>query len=363
MKTILRKRTAIAMLTALFISLQMMAQEGGTFTREIKKEFVVKPSTRLEMLNKYGNIDIVNREDPAITIDVQIRVNVKDREKAEELLDMISIEITQEGDAIRAVTNIDDDFGKYFRNFNSGKDGLQINYTVSMPKTVPVNLINKYGNVFVDELTSTSTLDIKYGKLTANKIIHSSKEPLSKILLSYSNGTIQECRWIEMDIKYSKISITESKALVILSKYSKVFVTNGTSIVSESKYDTYELGKLNNFVTNAAYGHFRINELTGKLQVDTRYSDVIVDHIPSGFEAVKVNNSYGNYRLGIAGDATYRLNGYAKYCSIVYPEDNNRLNRFNENNEMKINGVIGADQQANAEVNVTSHYGNVRLIP
>ncbi|MBN2813771.1 MAG: hypothetical protein JXQ80_06810, partial [Bacteroidales bacterium] len=356
MKTILHKRTTIAMLAALFISLNLMAQEGDTFTREIKKEFSVKPSTRLEILNKYGNVDIVNREDPAISIDVQIKVNVKDRKRADELLDMISIEITQEGDIIRAVTNIDDDFGKYFRGFNSGKDGLQINYTVSMPKTVPVNLINKYGNVFVDELTSTSTLDIKYGKLTANKIIHSSKEPLSKILLSYSNGTIQECRWIELDIKYSKINISDSKALVILSKYSKVFVTNGTSIVSESKYDTYEIGKLNNFVTTAAYGHFSINELTGKLQVDTKYSDVLVDQIPAGFEAIKVTNSYGNYRLGITGDASYRLNGYAKYCSIIYPENISRLNRFNENNEMKITGIVGADQQADAEVNVTSHY-------
>ena len=51
-----------------------------------------------------------------------------------------------------------------------------------MPKTLPVNLSNKYGNVFIDELVSTSTIDVKYGKLTANKILHDSKEPLTKII-------------------------------------------------------------------------------------------------------------------------------------------------------------------------------------
>jgi len=55
-------------------------------------------------------------------------------------------------------------------------------------------------------------------------------------------------------------------------------------LFSESKYDTYEIGQLNNFVTTAAYGHFKISELTGKLQVDTKYSDVIVDRISGGFD-------------------------------------------------------------------------------
>ena len=54
--------------------------------------------------------------------------------------------------------------------------------------------------------------------------------------------------------------------------------------MSESKYDTYEIGKLNNLVTTAAYGHFTIDELSGKLQVDTKYSDVMVDHVDMGFE-------------------------------------------------------------------------------
>jgi hypothetical protein len=231
-----------------------------------------------------------------------------------------------------------------------------------MPRTVPVYLSNKYGNVFIDELFATSTIDVKYGKLTANKILHDSKQPLTKILLAYSNGSIQETKWIEADIKYSKLNITESKALAIISKYSKVFITNGSSVVSESKYDTYEMDKLSNFVTNAAYGHFNIKSLSGKLQLETKYSDVIVDYISSGFEGIKVNNSYGTYKLGIDPSASYKINGYSKYCNIIYPENNARVSRINENNEMKVNGIVGSNQTPKAEVSVTSHYGNIRLI-
>jgi hypothetical protein len=360
MKAIINHQKTITVFAVLLLTMSMIAQDG-THTKEVKKEFPVNPNTRLELYNKYGNVDVVNREDAMLSINVIIKVHGRDTEKAEDLLNMINIDIAQEGDVIKAVTEIEEDFGKYFKGFHSGEN-LQINYTVTMPKTVPVYLSNKYGNVFIDELVSTSTVDVKYGKLTANKILHDSKEPLTKIYLAYSTGSIQETKWIEADIKYSKLNITESKALAIISKYSKVYITNGSSVVSESKYDTYEVEKLANFVTNAAYGHFKISSLSGKLQVETKYTDVIVDHITSGFEGIKVNNSYGSYQLGIDPGASYRINGYSKYCNIVYPENNARVSRINENNEMKINGVVGSNQSPAAEVSVTSHYGNIRLI-
>jgi hypothetical protein len=362
MKTTIKKQRLIAILAALLITTSMMAQNDG-YIKQVKKDFTVNPETRLEISNKYGNVDIVNRDDQAIAIEVKIKVNARDKSRADELLNMIDINIEQNGNVISAVTDIDKDFGRVFRGINLGNGGLEINYKVSMPKTVPLNLSNKYGNVFINELVSTSVLDIKYGKLTANKILHDSKEPLTKIFLAYSNAAVQETRWIELDIKYSKMNITESKALVILSKYSKLYIDNGSSIVCESKYDTYELGSLSNLVANAAYSHYEAKEVTDKLQLETKYTDVMVDRIHSGFESIKVSNSYGSYKLGIDPAASYRLDGYAKYCSINYPESKARVNRFNENNEMKVNGTIGDTENPKAEVSINSSYGNIRLVP
>jgi hypothetical protein len=360
MKATICNRKFAAIFIAVLLSASITAQED-MFTKEIKKEFPVNANTRFEIYNKYGNVDIVNREDAAISVNVVVQVHERDRNRADDLLEMIKINISQDGDVIKAVTDIDEDFGRFFKG--PGSDGgLQINYSISMPKTVPVYLSNKYGNVFIDQLVSTSTIDVKYGKLTANKILHDSKQPLTKIYLSYSNGSIQETKWIEADMKYSKLSITESKALAILSKYSKLYITNGSSVVSESKYDTYEIEKLSNLVTNAAYSHFKIDQLSGKLQVDTKYTDIIVERIHAGFENIKVNNSYGSYKLGIDPSASYKINGYAKYCQIIYPENNARVSRINENSEMKIDGYVGQEQAAKAEVSITSHYGNIKLV-
>jgi hypothetical protein len=231
-----------------------------------------------------------------------------------------------------------------------------------MPKTMPLNLSNKYGSVFINELSSTSTIDVKYGKLTANKILHDSEQPLTKVVLGYSNATIQECKWVKLDIKYSKIQIAQSKALIVQSKYSKIYVDNGSSLICESKYDTYELGKLNNLVASAGYTHFKIIELSNKLQIESKYSDVEIENVPAGFEHIKIENGYGSFKIGIAQDASYRIDGNARYCKIIYPEDNGRVNRFNENTEMKVNGLIGRDESTKSSVVVNSSYGNIRLV-
>jgi len=56
------------------------------------------------------------------------------------------------------------------------------------------------------------------------------------------------------------------------------------------------------------------------------------------------------------------LNGYSKYCTIIYPENNARVNQFNENNELKVDGVVGNNPKPSAEVSVNSRYGNIRLV-
>lgn len=345
----------------LLATTSLLAQED-VYQKEIRKEFSVNAETRLEIINKYGNVDIVNRADPSVTIAVRIKVDARSRERADDLLNMIRIDISQSGDLIRAITELGDDFTRSMRGMGN-RESFEINYSISMPATVPLYLENKYGNVFIEDLLANSIIDIKYGKLTANKIIHDSKEPLSKVMLAYSNGSIQEVKWIELDLKYSKLTIGEGKALAILSRYSKMNISSASSVVTDSKYDTYEFGRLTNLVANAAYGHFTVTDLTGKLQIDSKYTDVLVDRIPANFESIRITNSYGTFRLGIDPTANYRINAYSKYCSVVYPENQARVNRFNENNEMKVNGVIGNQPNAKAEVHINSHYGNIRLLP
>lgn len=352
------KRFAIV-LTVIAATFPAMGQYE--YRKDIKKEFQVNSNTQLEISNKYGNVDIKDWNNESVAIEVTIKVRTENKERADRVFSYINIILKQEGNVIKAITEFSDNFSEAFKGVNYDEKSLEINYSVFMPKYIPLSLFNKYGSVFINELSSTSTIDVKYGKLTANKILHDAQQPLTQIFLGYSNATIQECKWLKIDIKYSKLQIAQSKAVVIFSKYSKIYIDNGSSIVSEAKYDTYELGNFNNIVAVAGYTHFDIKQISNKIQFDTKYTDVIIGQVPAGFESIKINNSYGSYKIGIAKDASYSIDGYAKYCKIYYPEDNARVNRFNETTEMKINGRIGKNENSKSTVTINSNYGNIKL--
>lgn len=330
--------------------------------KEFRKEFPADQHTKLEIQNKYGNVDIKDWGNPSISIEVKVIVRSENLDKAEKILGCISINFKQEGNTVQAFTEFSNDLSSVFRDFNDDEKNLEINYSVFMPKTVPLSLVNKYGGVFINELASTSTIDVKYGKLTANKIIHDAQQPLTQIILGYSNATIQECKWIKVDIKYSKLQISQSKAIIFLSKYSKIYIDNATSLVCESKYDTYELGRLSNLVATTGYSHFSARELTNKLQIESKYTDVSIEQVPADFEQIKVENSYGSYKIAIAPEASYRIEGNARYCKIIYPEDNAKVSRFNENTDMKVSGLIGKNEATRSSVILNSSYGNIRLL-
>jgi hypothetical protein len=360
MKTKSQLSLTILALSILLPSFSSYSQ--NEFVKEFKKDFAAGKNTQLEISNKYGDVDIKDWNNESVAIEVKIIVRCDDKEKADRIFDYILIHFEQEGDILRATTEFKENLSDFLRDFNDDEKSLEVNYSVYMPKTMPLNVSNKYGSVFINELTSTSTIDVKYGKLTANKILHDSQQPLTKVVLGYSNATIQECKWVKLDIKYSKIQIPQSKAIIVQSKYSKIYIDNGSSLICESKYDTYELGKLNNLVASAGYTHFNIAELDNKLQIESKYSDVEINHVPADFEQIKIDNSYGSYKIGIAADASYHIDGNARYCKINFPEEVGRVSRFNENNEMKVNGLIGKNEDTKSSVVVNSSYGNIRLV-
>lgn len=348
------KPAQLSLILLIFSGL-VYAQDSGQ-TKTFKESFSTGENSQLTIDNKYGSVDIHDWDKNSVEIDVLVLVDNVSDERAEKILSYINVEFSQSGDDISAITTFDDKMGKS----RTGNHKLEINYTVNMPKDIKLKLSNKYGSVFITELTGHAVIDVKYGKLSAGKLLRGNEKPLTEVNLGYSNADIEEVGWLKSNIKYSTLEIEKSKALIIYSKYSHIFVDEMSSLVSESKYDEFKLGHVSNFVINTEYSNIKINELTKKLDCVTRYTNCTVEHIPSGFESIAVDTKYGGYKLGIDPAASYNLEGYAGYAKISYP-DVGRVSRISENNSMKVNGTVGSDENPTSVVKVSTKYAGVRL--
>lgn len=329
-------------------------------SKNLHKEFNADQNTLLLIQNKFGDVDINNWDKNQVVIDVTITIDHKHEDKAKELMDYIHVDISQEGNTIKAITTIDNKFSKWNFSFSDNNKEFSIDYDIKIPKNIKLDLENKYGSVFINEITGHAKIDVKYGNLKANKIIRDNKKPLSEIILGYSNGNIDECEWLNITLKYSKLEIEKSKALIAVTKYSKLYVDQGSSIVCESKYDNYKIGKITNFVATAGYTELVFSEVSKRLEIDNRYGGISVGYIPKDFEKIDIDNEYGGIKLGIDADASYQIKGYAKYADIDYP-DKGRVSRIKESNSLSVEGTVGENQNTKSEVFIQTKYGNVRL--
>lgn len=326
-------------------------------TKEFHESFSADNSTKLVIDNKYGNIDIKDWDQNQVKIDVVVKVKHSNSEKANKILSYIDVAIGESGSEISAVTSFDSKFSS-LRNDNTE---VSVDYTVQMPADISINVSNKYGNVFISEVTGHAVVNVKYGNLKANRIMRGKVKPLSEVNLKYTDAaSIEEADWLKVNMKYAHLNIDKVQALVLVSGYSEVSVDKASSIVSEAAYDEYRFGSLDNFVTTMKYSEVEIEEISKELNCETNYSDFNVGYMPAGFESVKIDNRYGSYKIGIDESASYKLDGAASYAKISYHETG-KVSRIVENNSMSVSGTVGSDSGTQSFVKVTTKYGSVKL--
>lgn len=340
------------LITLIFIAITSFATAQDSYEKKFHEEYEISKETTFEISNSFGDIKIENSNDDKITIDAEIIVNTKSQSKADKIMSSITITISQSGNIVKAITNIDD--------LKTNNSSFEINYKVTMPAYVNTNLKNKYGNVTINELSGKSNISVKYGSLSVNKILDSNEKPLSTVELGYcSKSRINEFNWGKIIIKYSKLEVGKGKALVISSKYSKLKLGNFSSIVAEGGYDDYEINSVTNFIIDAKYTDIEIEQLNKKLSVENKYGRISVDKISNDFESINVESKYGNINLGLSENASYKLYAKTKYADIKY-NDLKITKRIKESSSIEINGYSGSES-ANAKVKIISEYGDIDL--
>jgi hypothetical protein len=363
MKPLKFKKAAFILALTLLVSSTLQAA-GDEYSKNKKKEYQVNDQTVLAVINKYGDVNITNWEKDMVSIDVTVTVDHRKEEKARELLDEIIINFAQEGNKIMAETDFDKSFNRSggLFDFDSDTKEFSIDYTIKMPKYLSIELENKYGDVFIDEVTGRADIAVKYGNLKANKILRNNTKPLSHVYLAYSNGNIGEVNWLKLTLKYTPdhCEIGKSKALIAMTKYSTLELEQGSSLVCESKYDNYRIGTLSNLVCEAKYTEFNIDRVTKQIDLDSKYGDFDVNQIPAGFKKIKVDNSYGSIDLNIASNASYQLDGEAEYTDIEYPNEGS-VSRIERNTEVKVSGTVGRKSNPDSKVEINTRYGKVSL--
>jgi len=349
MKTII-KITFFVLIIILLLGIKG-AKAHDEFTRVIKKEFVVNPDAQLTVNNRFGEVHCSNWEKNSISMDVTITVTAADQEEAEKKFNRISIDFTDSPSSVTANTNIQE-------TKNSGKGRFSIDYKINMPVTINLDVTNKFGDIYINELQGKARINLGYGNLEAKKLGNSDNLldiKFSKARVNWIKGAVLSLKYSEMkldyagslrlDSKFSNLDAEKIIAINVVFEGGKLKMENSSAVESRSKFSDID-----------------IQRIEQSLNLDIQYGSCEVHEMPADFTTVSIINKYGDVSIGLSEQAKYSLEADLKFCELDFPSDKAKFSyRSTTSTSNTYKGIVGGTESPVSKVVVHSMYGNISL--
>ena len=307
------------------------ARAGDEFKKVVRKEFRVNPDAQLTINNRFGKVHITEWDKNALTIEVTITVEASDQESADKRLSKISIDFSDSPTLVSATTMFDNDK-------TPSKGHFSIDYMVSMPVTGNLDVTNKFGDIFINELQGKARIDLSYGNLDARKLDNSDNL---------------------LDIKFGKARVNSVKGAVLNLKYSQMSLDYAGSIRLNSKYSDLDAEKIIALNVLQEGGKLEM-EKSSAVESRSKFTDINIQRVD--FTSISIRNKYGDVTIGLDEQAKYQLEAELKFCNLEYPENNAKFSfRSTTPTEKTYKGIVGGSESPKSKVVVKSEFGNVRL--
>ncbi len=350
MKTIL-KITIMALLVGLATG--MKGATVNEYTRVIKKEFNVNPDAQLTVTNKFGEIHCTNWEKNVVGIEVKVIVEATNDNTAAKMLENITINFNNTASLVEATTVIEE-------MRTSGKNSFRVNYIISLPVGMSVDLTNKFGDIYLNEVSGKARISLSYGSLDVNKLNNSD----NLIEMKFCNSAkVRSVTGAVVNLKYSTLDIDYAGSLRLDSKFSNLNANKIIALNVSFEGGSVDIKNSSSIEIRSKYSDIDVDKIEQSLNLDIQYGSCSVKSMGPDFTSISINNKYAAVDIRLPETAVYNLDAAVKYCELRFADGNTALNyRSVSPTSSEYRGVVGSrDAKPKATVTVRSDYGSVSL--
>lgn len=322
--------------------------------KNIKITYLVNPDASLAITNSYGSITVMTWDEDKVDLDVTIKASSNNENWVNQRISDINIDIN----ALKSIVSATTVIGSSSSTNSSSSSNFEINYIIKIPKNSNnVTLNNKYGNIYTSELSSSTNFFCKYGMLTLGKL-NSAK---NSITMEYcDNSTISFLNTAVITAKYSNITIGQLSKLDLISEYTDVDIQEGKEVKYSSKYGSIEVDNIQDLDGLGNYLKVKIGNLNGNLNLNTKYSDIVINNASIKTNKIDIVSSYTNTRILYDENLAFNFDFYLKYANLKYGTDFNFINKEETNTAKKYMGYY--KKKAATLIKISSDFGNITVI-
>jgi hypothetical protein len=342
-----------------------LSAQNDTETRNFIKTVAVSKETTLEIVNKYGTIQITPWNKDSAYIRAEVKAYAKDRSKLGKMFNGITVNITDSKYLVTARTEFTSNINTLFESFKgmtskiiSYDSKIEINYYINIPEYLNLKIENKYGDVYMEDNTGEIKISISNGSFKANSLGKN-----SSLKIAFCDAKINAIVSGNIEASFSEVSIGETEDLSLNSISSKYDIKKAGLIRGESKRDKFFIETIGSLQGNSYFTDYIVNNIRKELNLTTRYGSISTDLIEKDFESVDINSSYTDISLKFDQGSSYNLDIRHINAFLVLPDKNTKTEEktLNEDKrEYMTYGTVGRNP-GKVKVKIDATRGNIYL--
>ncbi len=338
---------------------------GQTFSEKkiVEKSFPANGTVTLEVNNKYGTIHITSWDKDSVAIKAEIDANSQKADRLKKIMDGIDIDISENSYMIGVETEFDLNFNMLFESFKGMTNNLipydsriQVNYYISAPDYLNMRIINRYGDVYMENNSGKFELELANGSFKANSL-----KLESNLVLTFCDATINKIAEGKIEASFSEIVVGEADDLTINSSSSRIDVEKGHRLTTDSRRDKFFIDEVESLQGSSYFTDFRIDELNNELKMASKYGSIRVSRINRTVEKIDIYSGYLDINLTLDREMSYSLQIKHTNTVMVLPEDKSGIKTETLDEEKKeyfTKGTIGASP-VKTDLKIDAVRGNI----
>jgi len=341
------------------------SSQGTSETRNFIKTLPVGKESTLEVYNKYGTIQITQWKKDSAMIRSEIKAVASNREKLDKMFNGISISMTESASQIKAETKFTQNIGMLFENFKgmtskliSYDSRVEINYFITIPDYINLKIENKYGDVYLEDITDDFSISVSNGSFKANSIGKN-----STLNLTFCDATINSIASGKIDASFSEISSKEVGNITINSISSKYEIKKAGTVTIESRRDKFSIDNIKILKGTSYFTDFSIKNLSHEASLSTRYGKLEIDPIEKGFESVNLNTGYTDVSLGFEPASSYNFDIRHLNSFLVISDKNAKTEKkvLNEDKKEYITSGTTGTSPGSSKLSIDATHGDIYI--
>jgi len=322
--TVILKRYSLPLLLACLLTSVQVRAEGPDVEKKktYTKSYTVSNSDNVSFTNHFGELQINTWDKNEVKVTVTITAEAGTDEKAQAILDHISIEDGKGNDGVYFKTN----FERQKEPKWKGDEKYHIDYVVYMPARNPLTAKNDFGPIKIGDYSGEVSLESQYGSLTTGKLSN-----VKKVEIEYGKGSIGSINNGSLIIKYSKATIGNIdgnvNAVIEYSTVSKMGVDNNAKALTVKN----SYSRLNVNINTNISANFDISTSYSSLHNNTNF-DIKEEGADDDRHGPRFNKRY----QGKSGSGNIAMKIKSEYGQVTLSHDsNNDMNDDDDNRREK----------------------------